>query len=109
MRYLISVIETIDRPPHTPEEIAAINAFNEKLVLAGQRILAIGIDSPDKSVVIDNRGRAIGIDPGPLHKSDEYISGIWIIDVSTEDLALQLASEGSMACNRRVELRPILG
>ena len=109
MRFLISVIETSNRPPHSKDEIAAIDAFNEKLVLAGQRIVAIGIDSPDKSVVIDNRGRAIGIDPGPLHKSDEYISGIWIIDVATEHLALQLASEGSMACNRRVELRPILG
>lgn len=109
MRYLISVIETIDRPPHSPEEIAAINAFNEKLVLAGQRILAIGINGPDKSKVIDNRGSAIVIELGPLHKSDEYVSGIWIIDVATEDLALQLASEGSKACNRRVELRPILG
>ena len=103
------MIETKNRPPHTREEIAAINAFNEKLVLAGERILAIGIDGPGKSKIIDNRGGAFEVNQGPLHQSDEYISGIWIIDVSTEDLALQLASEGSMACNRRVELRPILG
>ena len=109
MRYLISVIETSKRPPHSKEEIAAIDAFSEKLVLAGQRIVAIGIDRPDKSKVIDNRGGLFEVNQGPLHQSDEYISGIWIIDVSTEDLALQLASEGSKACNRRVELRPILG
>ena len=109
MRFLISVIETSNRPPHSKDEIAAIDAFNEKLVLAGQRIVAIGIDSPDKSVVIDNREGRNEITEGPLHNSSEYVSGIWIIDVSTEDLALQLASEGSKACNRRVELRPILG
>ena len=90
-------------------EIAAIDAFNEKLVLAGQRIVAIGIDSPEKSVVIDNREGRNEITEGPLYDSSEYVSGIWIIDVPNHEHALKLASEGSMSCNRRVELRPIFG
>ena len=109
MRFLISVIETSNRPPHSKDEIAAIDAFNEKLVLAGQRIVAIGIDSPEKSVVIDNREGRNEITEGPLYDSSDYVSGIWIIDVPNHDHALKLASEGSMSCNRRVELRPIFG
>ena len=109
MRYLISVIETLERPPHSKEEIAAIDAFNDKLIAAGQRIIAIGIDSPTKSIVIDNRSGDRVITNGPLLASNEYVSGIWIIDVPNEDIARDLAAEGSKACNRRVELRPIFG
>lgn len=107
MRYLISVIETLERLPHSKEEIAAIDAFNDKLVAAGQRIIAIGIDSPIKSIVIDNRSGNLVTTNGPLLASNEYVSGIWIIDVPNEDVARDLAAEGSKACNRRVELRPI--
>ena len=103
------MIETLERPPHSKEEIAAIDAFNDKLVAAGQRIIAIGIDSPAKSIVIDNRSGNRVIADGSLLADNEYVSGIWIIDVPNEDIARELAAEGSKACNRRVELRPIFG
>ena len=109
MRYLISVIETLERPPHSKEEIAAIDAFNDKLIAAGQRIIAIGIESPTKSIVIDNRSGDRVITNGTFLASNEYVSGIWIIDVPNEGIARDLAAEGSKACNRRVELRPIFG
>ena len=109
MRFLISVIETKSRPPHSPEEIAAINAFNQKLVAAEKRILAVGIAEPSQSSVIDNRNSEIKKTIGPLFDSDEYISGIWIIEAKDQNEAETLAAEGSMACNRRVELRPLLG
>jgi hypothetical protein len=109
MRFLISVIETKSRPPHSRGEIAAINAFNQKLVEAEKRILAVGIAEPSQSSVIDNRSGEIKKTPGPLFGSDEYISGIWIIEAKDQNEAETLAAEGSMACNRRVELRPLLG
>ncbi|MEY3115626.1 MAG: hypothetical protein RL611_340, partial [Actinomycetota bacterium] len=37
-----------------------------------------------------------------------YISGIWIIEADDQAEAEVLAAEGSMACNRKVELRPLL-
>ena len=109
MKFIISVIDTKTRSPHTPEEIAAINAFNEKLVKAGQRVLAIGLESPNDAIVVDARGQSIETKSGPLHSTEEFVSGIWIIDVSDYETATQLAKEGSRACNRKVELRPIIG
>ncbi len=109
MKFIISVIDTQTRSPHTPEEIAAINAFNEKLVKAGQRVLAVGLESPNDAIVVDARGQSIETKSGPLHSTEEFASGIWIIDVSDYETATQLAKEGSRACNRKVELRPIIG
>jgi hypothetical protein len=109
MRFVISVIDTQTRPPHSPEEIAAIDAFNDKLVAAGQRIFAGGLESPSDAAVIDNRSGANIQTVGPFYSSPEYFGGFWIIDVPTRELAEELAAEGSLACNRKVELRPLIG
>jgi hypothetical protein len=109
MKFLLSVIDSQTRSPHSAEEIAAINAFNDKLVAAGQRLLAIGLESPKDAVVVDGTGDQFSSTPGPLVDSAEFAAGIWIIEVANKEQALQLAAEGSKACNRRIELRPIIG
>jgi hypothetical protein len=109
MRFLINVIESIDRPAHSRQEIEAIDTFNEEMVAAGQRVLAVGIASPENSIQIDNRDGQVKYIKESLADSNEYVSGIWIIDVPNREIALELAAQGSKACNRRVELRPLLG
>ena len=109
MRFLINVIESIDRPAHSRQEIDAIDAFNDEMVAAGQRVLAVGITSPENSIQIDNRDGQVKYIKESLADSNEYVSGIWIIDVPNREIALELAARGSKACNRRVELRPLLG
>ena len=109
MRFLINVIESIEKPAHSRQEIDAINAFNDEIVAARQRVLAVGIASPDNSILIDNRDGDIKHINESFNGSSEYVSGIWIIDVPTREIALELAARGSKACNRRVELRPLLG
>ena len=109
MRFLINVIESIDRPAHSGQEIDAIDTFNDEMVAAGQRVLAVGITSPENSIQIDNRDGQVKYIKESLADSNEYVSGIWIIDVPNREIALELAARGSKACNRRVELRPLLG
>ena len=109
MRFLINVIESIDRPAHSRQEIDAIDAFNNEMVAAGERVLAVGIASPENSIQIDNRDGQVNYIKEILTDPSEYVSGIWIIDVPNQEIALELAAQGSKACNRRVELRPLLG
>jgi len=109
MKFLLSVIDSQTRSPHSAEEIAAIDAFNDKLVAAGQRLLAIGLESPQDAVVVDGRGNQLSKTPGPLNDLAEFAAGIWIIEVENKEQALELAAEGSKACNRKIELRPIIG
>ena len=107
MRYMVSVIDDVPGSA-TGDEMAAIDAFNERITAAGHLVMAAGLAAPTASTVIDNRGERVDITVGPFVESGQYIAGFWIIDASDLDVALQLAAEGSKSCNRRVEVRPFL-
>jgi len=108
MRFLIAVID-VASGTGTSDERAAIDVFNEVLEANGHWIFACGIDGPSTATVIDNRSGAGLSSAGPLIDSSEYMSGFWIIEAADLEQAKQLATEGSKACNRKVELRPLLG
>ncbi|MEQ7123318.1 YciI family protein [Actinopolymorpha sp. B11F2] len=107
MQYLVSVIHDTAGLA-TPDEMAAINAFNDRLEAEGHWVFAGGLAAPSAATVIDNRrGQAVFTD-GPFLESKEYLAGFWIIEAPDLDAALGLAAEGSKACNRKVEVRPFL-
>jgi hypothetical protein len=108
MRFLVSVIDN-DSGTGSSDEMAAIDSFNEKLQSNGYWVIAVGIASTSEAKTIDNRSGAGVLKTGSSLYGTEYMSGFWIIDVTSSDLALELAQEGSKACNRKVELRPLLG
>lgn len=105
MQFLISVIH--DEADLAAEDVhAAIDVFNEGLQSAGHWVFAGGLASPAAATVIDNRGgKAMFID-GPFLETKEYLAGFWIVEAPDLDAALELAAEGSKACNRKVEVRP---
>ena len=109
MRFVISVIDSQTRSPHSPEEIAAIDAINLEMQNAGYRVFAGGLDSPDSSAVFDYRVGSTSKTDGPFKPGSEFFSGFWIIDVPNREIAEEFARKGSIACNRKVELRPLLG
>jgi hypothetical protein len=107
MQYLVSVIyDTAGLA--TPDEMAAINAFNDRLQAEGHWVFAGGLGSPSTATVIDNRGGEAMFTDGPFVEAKEYMAGFWIMEAPDLDVALKLASEGSKACNRKVEVRPFL-
>ena len=107
MQYLVSVIDDKSNSA-TPSEMAAINAFNDRIEAEGHWVFAGGLAAPSTATVIDNRGDEALFTDGPFLESKEYIAGFWIMQASDLDVALKLAAEGSKACNRRVEVRPFL-
>jgi len=108
MQYLVSVIDDTAGLA-TPDEMAAINAFNDRLKAEGYWVFAGGLESPSSATVIDNRGGEAVFTDGPFLESKEYLAGFWIIEGPDLDVALKLAAEGSKYCNRMVEVRPFLG
>jgi len=107
MQYLVSVIH--DQPGlATPQEMAAIKEFNERLQAEGYWVFAGGLASPSTATVIDNRGGEAMVTDGPFVESKEFLAGFWILEAPDLDVALKLATEGSKACNRKIEVRPFL-
>jgi hypothetical protein len=107
MQYLVSVI--FDQPGRaTEDEAAAIDVFNDRLQAEGHWVFAGGLGGPDTATVIDNRDGQPVFTDGPFVESKEFLAGFWIMEAPDLDVALKLATEGSKACNRKVEVRPFL-
>ena len=107
MQYLVSVIDDTTGLA-TPDEQAAIDVFNDRLQAEGRWVFAGGLAAPSSATVIDNRGEEPMFTDGPFLESKEYLAGFWIMEAPDLDVALKLAAEGSKACNRKLEVRPIL-
>jgi hypothetical protein len=107
MQYLVSVIHD-SASLATPDEMAAIDVFNDRLNAEGHWVFAGGLAAPSSATVIDNRGEKAMFTDGPYLESKEYVVGFWVIEAADLDVALRLAAEGSKACNRKVEVRPFL-
>lgn len=107
MQYLVSVIDE-SAGLATPEEQAAISAFDERLKADGHWIFAGGLGSPDLATVVDSRGGKPAVTDGPFVETKEHLAGFWIIEAPDLDVALELAAEGSRHCHRKVEVRPFL-
>ncbi len=107
MQYLVSVIDD-DAGLATEAEMAAIDAFNDRLMADGHWVFAGGLGGPDTATVIDNRNGEALVTDGPFIESKEHVAGFWVLEAPDLDVALKLATEGSKHCNRKVEVRPVL-
>ena len=107
MQYLVSVIDHRTNSG-TAEEAVAIDAFNDRLRAGGHWVFAGGLADPSTSTVIDGRGEQPVFTDGPFIESKEHMAGFWIIEAPDLDVALELMAAGSKACNRRLEVRPLL-
>lgn len=92
MRFAIFVIDSSSNTGG-PDEMTQIDVFNDMLRDNGHWVMAFGMAQPG---------------PDSIQKSDEFYSGMWIIEAADIDQARKLATQGGKACNRRVELRPLL-
>jgi hypothetical protein len=107
MQYLVSVINDTDGLA-SPDEMAAIDVFNDRAQAEGYWVFAGGLGSPSAATVIDNRGGEAMFTDGPFLESKEFVVGFWVFEAPDLDVALKLAAAGSKACNRKVEVRPFL-
>jgi hypothetical protein len=107
MKFIINVIDDLSNSG-TPAEMNEINKFNDQLRMNGQFIFAGGLAAPENADVIDNRNDANLSTGKPLLEANENFSGFWLIEAENIDGARKLAFAGSKACNRKVELRPLL-
>lgn len=107
MKYmlLMQASERLDAPPiHTwkPAEFTAhiqfMRDFNEKLIADGELVEANGLAGPeDAKVVRASRDGRPEVTDGPFPESKEYLAGYWVIDVESQERAIEIAAGISLA------------
>lgn len=113
MRFLMNVIDdgqavAGQTASASEAEAAAIDRFNERLEADGHWITAGGLSAPEQALVIDARGAETVATPGTVAPLAPYVAGFWLVEAPDAEAAQALATAGSAACNRRVELRQVL-
>lgn len=93
-------------PEEMRQSLAETGAFNDKLQEAGYWVFADGLDQATTAKVVDGQGDQPVVTDGPYLEAKEHLAGFWVIDVPSEEVALQLAAEASKACRGEVEVRP---
>ncbi|MEA5363854.1 YciI family protein [Amycolatopsis sp., V23-08] len=105
MQYLVSVIDDKDNPGRTDRQ-PAIGEFNDRLIADGHWVFAGGLADTTTATVVDNRGGDAVVTDGPFLESKEYLAGVWVWEAPDLDVALELATEASKVCDRKIEVRP---
>lgn len=110
-QYLLSVHGVEGTPQPAPEEMmpvqTAVGDFNSELRAAGAWVFAGGLEPPDTAAVVRaSAGRDVVVTDGPFVEGKEHIGGVWVIEATDMNAALDWASEASAACRLPVEVRP---
>lgn len=107
MKYAILVYETEDdfanRPKHTP----AYNAYSEALTKAGVAAGGAALSPSHTATTLRLRNDQRNVQDGPYADTKEQLGGLFIIDVTDLDTALDWASRCPAASNCAVEVRPL--
>jgi hypothetical protein len=86
----------------SPGEIRAHVEFmirlNEELRRNGELVLAEGLDLPHHAKVVQARqpGTPV-VSDGPFAETKEFLAGFWIVDVPSEQRAIEIAAKASTA------------
>lgn len=89
------------------DQMKATGAFNQRLQAEGHFVYANGLSEASAATVVDGTGSTPIFTDGPYLESKECINGFWVLEAADLDEALRLAAEGSRACRRRLEVRPM--
>ena len=110
-------------PPPTewaPQDIqasgAAMMAIHQELTARGELVGAEGLTGPDAAKVVTHDGvGAPVVTDGPFPESKEFLAGYWLVDVESEERAIEIAARTSAApgpggrpTGREIQVRPVM-
>ena len=77
----------------TPEMVASMDTYNEKLIKAGIVLDGGGLKPSSEGAQVVFEGGATSVVDGPFTESKEIIAGYWIWQVSSLDMAVEWARQ----------------
>ena len=88
------------------EMIAFMIAIDGRLRESGEMVFNAGLADPDQGSVVRVDGGTPVVIPGSIAPAEHSLIGFWIVDVASEERAVELAGEIAV-WSGAVELRPV--
>ena len=123
-RYLVlsKYDEGLDAPPMTewdPDDIKAhleyLRALNAELIESGELVEMQALTGPELARIVVSDGGPPVVTDGPFPEAKELLAGYQMIDVETEERAIEIAAKvsaapgpGGVPLRQRIELRSVL-
>jgi hypothetical protein len=125
MKYmlLMSYAETPGVPPMaewSPEDARArgeaMMELHRELAASGELLGAEGLTGPDAAKIVTHDGvGAPLVTDGPFAESKELLAGYWLVDVASEERAIEIAARTSAApgpggkpMGKEIQVRPVM-
>jgi hypothetical protein len=93
MKFLMTYQQRTDLPPPTQEKMAAIGAFTQKMMANGTVVMTGGLVRPSKGIQIRCEAGKVSVTDGPFAESKELIDGFALVEASSKQEAIRVASE----------------
>jgi len=91
----------------TPEQVAAMMAYNNELKRAGVLLALDGLHPPSMGARVSFEGGKATVTDGPFAEVKEVVGGYWMIQVKSREEAVEWAKRIPGSPNEVVELRQV--
>ena len=103
-----------------PEEVKAswvyMGQIHRELTEAGELLGAEGLSGPEAAKIVTSDGASAPVvTDGPFPEAKEFLAGFWMVDVDSEQRAIEVAARTSAApgpggrpTRRPIEVRPVM-
>jgi hypothetical protein len=102
-----------------PEEITAhldyYKALGKELVASGERVQSEVLAPPNLAKIVTSDGTAAVVTDGPFQEFKEWVAGYQIVDVESEERALEIAAKlsavpgpGGVATQQPIQVRQVM-
>ena len=102
-----------------PEDFKAhmehLNRLNREIRAAGEWVDVQGLTPPGEATLVRAGKRGEPVTDGPFPEAKEFLAGYWIVEVESQERALQIAAQASAApgpggrpLNMPIEVRQVM-
>jgi hypothetical protein len=96
--------------------IAFLSQLNDELTERGELVDMQALLGPDSAKIVTSDGAAPVVSDGPFAESKEFLAGYQLVEVASEDRALEIAAQvsaapgpGGVPIGQPIEVRPVMG
>jgi hypothetical protein len=113
MKYMILItlnpaaMDALSKDEHD-ELMAKFDPFLEQLRASGELVGTQALAAPDQTTVVQVRNGAVVQTDGPYLESKEFLAGYYLVDTTTKERAVEIASQVPDAHLNTLEVREVI-